>query len=326
MSREKNHTIPPELRARLDQEDPADREALEHVWRLIGERHFPDEEVPDADETWNAVQSRQADDRPARKHSRRFAIQPRWIGTAVLLAVLAGGVLFWRQPMRVVAPAGEHVSLTLPDGSTVELSSGSTLTYQRGFTTMPLLPARQRRASVEGGAFFDVAQEGRPFIVETFNARVEVLGTQFVVQAWPEAGHPETQVTLASGRVRFTARSSTKQTVTLQEAGQTSRVVGTTSAPSVPKETDLDQALAWRQQGFYASDEPLSAILERLERRYGTRLVLQAPTVATDSMTLYYAQKTDLEAILHDICVAKGLKYRTTSQGYEIIRHSSATE
>ena len=37
-----------------------------------------------------------------------------------------------------------------------------------------------------GEAYFDVVEEDAPFVVETFNAEVRVLGTRFNVRAWPE--------------------------------------------------------------------------------------------------------------------------------------------
>ena len=339
MRSDNNRTFPPELRTRLEREKPADLEALEHVWQLMGEVHRPAGDVPDADESWQMLQQRlQANRRPVEAASsrrptarpprrrRRSASVSRWVGAAVLLALLAAGVLFWRQPVQVAAPLGQRITYTLPDGSTVELSGGSTLSYRRDFSVLPFWPARQRSVSVEGGAFFDVERGQRPFVVETFNARVEVLGTAFDVQAWPQEDRPATQITLASGRVRFAALHADKEPVILQEAGQTSQVVDTAAAPTPLEEVDLNQVLAWRQQGFYASDQPLSVILGRLERRYGTRLALQASALAADSMTLFYAQKTDLETILNDICMAKGLTYRATSRGYEIIRRSRAVK
>lgn len=338
MRSDNNHTLPPELRARLEQEDPADLEALEHVWQLMGKAPLSAEDVPEADETWQmmqqrlranreaagAVRSRKPTARPPRPRRRRRTAASRWVGAAVIFALLTGGLLFWRQPVHVAAPAGQRVAHTLPDGSTVELSSGSTLTYRRDFLALPFWSARQRSVSVEGGAFFEVERRERPFVVETFNARVEVLGTAFDVQAWSQAERPETQVTLASGRVRFAALGADGEPVILQEAGQSSHVVDAGSAPTPPEEVDLDQALAWRRHGFYASDQPLSMILDRLERRYGTRLALQVPSVAADSMTLFYAQKTDLETILNDICMAKDLTYHATSRGYQITRRSRA--
>jgi ferric-dicitrate binding protein FerR (iron transport regulator) len=162
-----------------------------------------------------------------------------------------------------------------------------------------------------------VAPTARPFIVETFNAHIEVLGTLFNVRARADRDVGETQVTLAEGRVRIQAAAQPDEVVMLSESGQSSRVQAA-STPLPPREVSVDRALAWRRQGFAASDWPLSAILAELERRYDVRVTVRVPAVLSDSMTLYYPRHTEAETIIHDIAVAKGLTYRATSRGFEL--------
>jgi ferric-dicitrate binding protein FerR (iron transport regulator) len=240
-----------------------------------------------------------------------------WAVAASVLLLIAAGALFWRQPATITASAGEHVVATLPDGSTVELNSGTTLSYPRRFSTWLLVPADHRVVRLQGEAFFDVKPAARPFIVETFNARIEVLGTQFNVRARADHDTGETQVTLAKGRVRIQAAERPADAVTLAEAGQTSRVQAS-STPTPSRAVGIDRALAWRQQGFAVSDWPLPAILAELERRYDLRITVRGTVVHGDSMTLYYPRHTEAETIIHDIAVAKGLAYRATSRGFEI--------
>ncbi len=116
------------------------------------------------------------------------------------LVVVAAGIALWLQPRTVTVPYGAMETVTLPDGSVAELGSGSTLTY-RNFRGRA-----QRRVTLEGEAFFDVAEAERPFIVETFNASISVLGTRFNVRAWSSDPIPETLVALESGRVEVAPR------------------------------------------------------------------------------------------------------------------------
>lgn len=331
MSREDRHSIPDELRERLEQETPEEQSALERVWHLFGETDLSYDDAPSEDETWAALQShldkpealgsrsnhraeRQAV-RPAR-HRRSW---PQWVAAAALLiAAAVGGVLYWQRPVTVTTVAGTYRTATLPDGSTVELNSGTTLSYARHFSTLPFLPTEQRVVRLRGEAFFDVQHSTRPFIVETFNARIEVLGTQFNVRARQDAGADETEVTLASGRVRVANPQNTDEAIVLSKAGQSSRVTKSGGTLTPPRTVNVDRVLAWRQQGFAVSDWPLSAIFSELERRYNIRIAVRDSTVLADSMTLYYPQHTAAETIVHDIAMAKGLTYRATSQGYLI--------
>jgi len=330
-------SLPPALREQLDRERPDERDELERVWHLLGETAPPDVESPDSDAAWEALQQqldasdassareRTAPDRSAVHRSRRRSVWRRWAGAAaLLLAAAVAGVLFWQRPVRLSTAPGEHRSVTLPDGSTAELNSGTTLSYQRGFGILPLLSSERRTVTLQGEAFFDVREGERSFVVNTFSARVRVLGTRFNVRARPKTSTPETRVTLADGRVRVAAQDSARETVTLTEEGQSSRVAETTQSPTAPQATSMARVLAWRQQGFAVSNQPLTTIFDRLERLYGVRLALRAAPATTDSMTLFYPQRTDVKTILHDICVAQDLKFRSTSRGYEIYREKGA--
>lgn len=322
MTDDGHHRMPRELEEALRAEDAAERKELSALWELLGNEEHPVSGAPDADEAWAGVEARtvgaeqRAPDRPARRKTRRSYVFRGWaIAATVALLALLGGALWWSQPAVVEAPPGEHLTHQLPDGSEAELSGGSTLSYRRGFTVLPFIPEQERTVSAEGEIFFDVEEGERPFAVETFNARIEVLGTRFNVQA--EAG--ETRVTLAEGRVRLAARRADAEEVLLEEVGQSSRIRGEGAVPSPPQAADLDQVLAWRSEGFYAWDQPLWVIITRLERRYGVDLHFEIPAIASDAMTLFYSRAVGLETVLDDICMAKGCRYRPTSQGFEIV-------
>jgi ferric-dicitrate binding protein FerR (iron transport regulator) len=78
---------------------------------------------------------------------------------------------------------GQRATLTLPDGTSVEMNSGSTLEY-------PAIFARgERRVRINGEAMFDVVSDsGKPFYVETFAYDVKVQGTRFNVEAYEDSG------------------------------------------------------------------------------------------------------------------------------------------
>lgn len=122
-------------------------------------------------------------------HRTRLAL---YAGLAA--SFVAGIILCWflavaplsDEASRMVAfhtDPGQRASLTLPDGTSVELNSGSTLEY-------PAVFARgERRVRVEGEAMFDVAKVAdKPFYVETFAYDVKVLGTRFNVEADEDRG------------------------------------------------------------------------------------------------------------------------------------------
>jgi ferric-dicitrate binding protein FerR (iron transport regulator) len=336
MTNDSSPDIPPRLRDRLrEEDDPAE---LEAVWALLGEAAPSSESAPDLQEEWDALRAR----RPAatgdlspngqasgdRASARRPAPPPRtrrrWTGAvAALLALVLAGAWLWRQPVTVSADPGQQRSATLPDGSTVELNSGTTLSYRRGFQIWPLVDAGRRAVQLEGEAFFRVDDESRPFVVETAAARVTVEGTRFNVRSRP-AVDSSTTVTLTDGQIEVAPRNRSEHAIVLDRKGQRTRVSGRRAAPSSPQPITVDHVLAWRRDGFAASEAPLTAVIHELEQRYDTPIRLHESVQRTNaSVSLYYPEPVDLDDILRDLCTALDLNYRPTSRGYELLAPSS---
>lgn len=100
------------------------------------------------------------------------------------------------QYAEVIAPPKTNMQITLPDQTTVWLSPESKLRY-------PLVYSRkERRVFMEGEGYFEVTHDARhPFVVDTKNVDVEVLGTSFNLEAYPNDDKIKT--TLVRGSVRF---------------------------------------------------------------------------------------------------------------------------
>lgn len=339
MSSDRSPDIPPPLRDRLRDEAAEERAALEAVWQRLGAMDRPQDDTPDPQAAWNALRVRRpgidsetevpapspngraSDRRPAPPDRRR---RRRWVWTAavaLLALVLVGGWL-WRRPVSVSAGAGQQRTASLPDGSTVELNSGTTLSYRRGFQAWPFVDAGRRIVRLEGEAFFRVDEASRPFVVETATARVTVEGTRFNVRARPRADST-TEVTLTAGRVRVAGRRAPDRAVLLDRQGLRTRVATADSAPAPPESAQTDHVLAWRRDGFAVSNRPLSQVLREIERRYDTTLRLHDSVRRTSApVSLYYPKPTDLSVILRDLCTALDLNYRPTNRGYEVFSAS----
>lgn len=128
------------------------------------------------------------------------------IGIAASLLFVIGGCYIYftskltemvEAPTSIESPAGQHVRLTLNDGTTVELNSKSRISYPALFT------GKERRVRLVGEAMFNVSHnEERPFIVETYICDVEVRGTRFNVIADEEAQEFSTALFEGSVAVR----------------------------------------------------------------------------------------------------------------------------
>lgn len=338
--------LPPDLQDRLQDEPDDARADLEAVWAALDAAEAAANEGAAPDAAWASIvrehpeldatpddgaetadpsqpdSSSRRRRRPARQPSRGMGRVA--VGLALAVVLIVGGLWLWRQPVTVTAPSGQQHAATLPGGSTVDLNSGTTLSYRRGFQAWPFVDADRRAVRLDGEAFFEVADGVRPFTVKTENATVTVTGTQFNVRARAEnASTRETAVTVVEGRVRVAARARPDQSVLLDEPGAVSRVANSDAGPTAPESVSVEHVLAWRNDGFAARAQPLSAVLSDLERRYDARLRLHDSVGQTRApVSLYYPEPTELETILHDLCTARDLNYRPTSRGFEIFAAS----
>ena len=338
MNRDDNTNLPPELREALassDHEAADSDRGWDAVWSLLGRAAPADDTLPDADDTWAGVRKhieeagaetteRRAGPRSPRRPSNRQSVR-RWVAAATAVLAIVVAVWWWTQPVELSAPAGTTVSRTLPDGSTVALHGDTRLTYPRTFTSVSLLEAERRVIQLEGEAYFEVEPGGRPFVVQTPSVRVEVVGTAFSVRS--RSGEPDdTHVALTEGTLRVTTPSAPDTQRTLRP-GQVA-TLSPDGRLTATRDTSIERLLAWRNGGFAATARPLPALAQALERRFGRSIRLDnsiAEATRSKPLTLYYTQSVDLETILHDVCMARGLTYRPTASGYVLERADDPT-
>ena len=156
----------------------------------------------------------------ARSDRRRRKI---WVSASIAASFIVGILLSWwvmdgkplgdedSRMLAISTDPGQRASITLTDGTIVELNSGSKLEYPASFSR------KERRVRIEGEAMFDVAKDaGKPFFVETFAYDVKVLGTKFNVMAEEETG--EFCTALIEGHVSIMDKNN--ETVVNLEADQ----------------------------------------------------------------------------------------------------------
>ena len=170
-------------------------------------------------------------------------------------------------------------TVVLPDGSVVILHSNSTLTLSSGFGHT------DRELTLSGEALFDIASnETHPFIVHTATVNVEVLGTLFNVNAYPENTYTETS--LFRGKVAVSLKDYPNKKIILTPSQKwVVTNVTKSNTPVEDKKVPLSvdpvnhkaQEIAWVRSRIKIEDEPLETIAGKLQSWYGI------PIVFTDS-------------------------------------------
>ncbi len=161
----------------------------------------------------------------------------------------------------VEANAGVQKTQVLADGSTIYLNGDSRLKYKIDSES------EERKLYLEGEAFFDVARdESKPFVIGLEKSKVQVLGTSFNIQAYPDDEQISTSV--VTGRVAF-ERSDDKSLVLLPG----NKGVINKHQKSIEKyDVDNSKDVAWMNKALYFENTSLSEMAKSLYRMYGVKL------------------------------------------------------
>jgi len=290
-----------------------DDEKLQKMWELSDSSdEWSDFELPGEAETEGALRDLQIrlemeSDKPGvTGYILRYS---RYL-VAALALILFGAVLFF-MPQNITAPYGDLVELELPDGSTVELNSGTSVQFNR------LFGVTNRTISLNGDAWFEVNSGSEPFTVKANGTVTEVTGTEFSVRSWADDPDGETRVTVKGGSVLFFPEGMEQNSVNLT-AGFTSTWRSGSVEPDEPAEAELEYATGWRERMFIFYDEPLHRIFRDIERRFDLRIELDNSRAASETLTGYYRQVESAESLLEDICTVAGLNYSRTANGFRV--------
>lgn len=161
----------------------------------------------------------------------------------------------------LVVPAGKEYTIRLADGSEVQLNAGSRLEFPMVFD------GERREVKISGEAYVKVAEDaGKPFIVKAGPGEIEVLGTEFNVNAYDMV-----TVSLVSGAVRMRAGDDS----VLLLPGYAVQYHPGSKMQEAPFEAE--DVLAWRSGVFVFSDTTLTALAGMISRWYGLQVVNDHP-------------------------------------------------
>jgi transmembrane sensor len=215
-------------------------------------------------ERLTALRMPNADEPP----SRRPLAFLRIFAAMILMAVLGASAFFWHSDLRGAktysTPVGGRETITLADGSSIELNTD---------TIVHLQDTRGRRlVSLEKGeAFFEVKHDNaRPFIVRASGQQITDIGTKFSVS--DDAG--EVEVALLEGRAKLEAIGGAHIVSRMLDPGDVA--VATTDSVSVERQSSiqLTAALSWRRGVLVFDRTPLQAVAAQFNRYNDTKLVV----------------------------------------------------
>lgn len=203
-----------------------------------------------------------------------------------------------------VQKGGEYM-LTLGDGTRVWMNADSRLKYPVCFNDT------LREVFLEGEAYFEVAPDSScPFLVETAQQQIKVLGTKFNVSAYLDE---PTETTLLEGSVYLTGVvvKGEHQLVPGEQV-----VIDPVSNEFTVTEVDAENVIAWTLGKFVFDDNTLEQVMKKLERWYGVEVDYVDPEVKKIVFKGNLPRYSDLRILLGMIEKISPVRFQV--DGYKI--------
>lgn len=198
----------------------------------------------------------------------------------------------------ITIPAGEKKEIKLPDKSDIYINSASSLKYPEIFDE------KQRVVELAGEAFFKVTpNKEKPFIINTGQISIKVLGTSFNVKSYDE--DEWIGVTVSTGKV---AVSIFDENSSIQLTPNEELWINKKNHYFQKSKKDLLQASSWRNGYLYFDKAPIKDVINTLNRKYAVNIKLERPNEEY-SITGEHDNKS-LQSVLESICFITKLKYQ----------------
>jgi transmembrane sensor len=188
--------------------------------------------------------------------------------------------------VEIKAPAWTRAQFSLPDGTIGWLNSNSSIKYNGNFNA-------DRQVTLTGEAFFDVYKdEARPFIVNTNEINVKVLGTRFNIASYDN--EKTVEVVLEEGKLEFDDKEMNKS-YTMKP---NDLVVYDKSLKDFSTEVVHPQKYSsWTEGKLVFRNDPLDVIARRMERWYDIDIEIDSSSIEAIRWRATFVDE-DLEEVL----------------------------
>ncbi len=204
---------------------------------------------------------------------------------------------------------GSKSQIQLPDGSVVNLNSGSRITYPTSFKD------GHRDVYLSGEAFFQVeADVESPFYVHTSDLTVKVTGTEFNIKSYPDSKSIET--TLVKGKLQILDKKKKNKTIAVLSPNETAvfkkanfKDEDEEETKDIPlnfkehkpiyvkNEINTSDTYAWKNNLLVFNNQNFYDLAVRLERWYDVEINIQDKEIANERFTGKFDKETIEQAL-----------------------------
>lgn len=167
----------------------------------------------------------------------------------------------------ISCPMGMRSHVVLPDGTNLWLNAGSKVRYSIPFIR------NSREVEISGEVYIDVVKNAQsPFIVKAGKSKVEVIGTQLNVNAWPESD--KIRVALKEGQANFQFSDVNGKSKSYKLQPNDFLEFDVNDKNLILENTNIEKYIAWHQNIMILDNTTMTELSSLLERWYGVKVVI----------------------------------------------------
>lgn len=188
-----------------------------------------------------------------------------------------------------VCTQAENKLIKLSDGTTIMLNHYSSLTYPESFED------NKRVVALKGEGYFEVAKDVKhPFIVETRDINIQVLGTHFNIEAYEN--DLQTKTTLLEGSVAVKNKDNSQSLILKPNQCATyNREKGLLTQQTL---SEISDEIAWKKGVLVFTNETMSEIARELSNTFNTEIVVESELLRNYRLTARFENDEKLTEIL----------------------------
>ena len=214
----------------------------------------------------------------------------------------------------VIVSYGKKSMIVLSDGTKVWLNAGSQLVYPAVFLK------DTREVSLVGEAFFDVVKNpGKPFVVNSSDVKIRVLGTRFDISAYPE--DKIIQTVLEEGKIdlKYTGNGIFKRDYVVEMEPNQMVEFDKVSRETNSSTVNVTKYISWKEGMLEFDKVALIKAMKQVERFYNVRIFFDDPSIGAYKLSGKLDLKDEPEKVLNVIKLTVPIDWQRKSNGDFII-------
>jgi len=279
---------------------------LKSIWQLTNKLKIHN--MPDTSDAWMRLEQKldMKQNVSSQIKSRRLLpfIQPRLVYafTILFIFILLAPTFYDKIfNISIYADRGAQKELILADGTIIRINAESSLKYNRGYNK------ESRLVNLYGEGYFQVEKGTSPFIVNTTNGSITVLGTKFNINSRNDM----IEVVVNEGSVSFNP---------IDESAQSKNIIvrkgyyidNETLTPEIVPHAEYP---GWIHNKLILNKTNLETVCNQIERKFDVNIVLDSNQLNSISITGVIDAK-ELDEVLTTLAILSQRSYRFEEETY----------